>query len=562
LLSSTALGQVFGRDASVDAQVRAQSQAQIVGACASGLLIASRQDDGVALWGVRGATNEVERLRVPPMRSGASDGCVFIGATDTTIAFSIDTGAGSRYIFSDLSDAGTREAAAWLPPGHTSLVTGPTLLDGSWYLTTQQRGLFKVDALSEPATQIQALGFVPPPFSPVVGIHNQRLIVRDGGQRTFGLNLADPGAVERLPVTLFDSRAIVQMRWCLIVRGDGEQLWRVDGSIEGTAPITGDNTPTAGVFRADAPGFVDDDGFAYIVAEGTGPGPVLIRTGGTVAETSTLGTLFNATSVNSYQVSRAGASHVLVAKLSDRSVMLGIRHGAVTLLAEFAGAARIEPGPESNGRLFFVASQPGTGREVWTTDGTPTGTGVLTDLMPGSGSSDPRFLRALPSGGVAFIARAPSASGNDVRPRLFIARPDGTIDEIRSVRSSATGLEVLNGLLYVIGTLPESDLDGLYSVNADTGDTTLVKAFGSSNLPGSLPGNGAPSVDAHLRPEPSVNSFCAADLNHSGGIDLDDLFILLGWFFASDARADVDLDGDLNIDDVFRFLRVWFAGCE
>lgn len=41
-------------------------------------------------------------------------------------------------------------------------------------------------------------------------------------------------------------------------------------------------------------------------------------------------------------------------------------------------------------RVFFVADDGNTGRELWTSDGTRAGTRLVRDLYPGSESSDPR----------------------------------------------------------------------------------------------------------------------------------------------------------------------------
>ena len=40
-------------------------------------------------------------------------------------------------------------------------------------------------------------------------------------------------------------------------------------------------------------------------------------------------------------------------------------------------------------RVFFVADDGNTGRELWTSDGTTAGTRLVRDLYPGSESSDP-----------------------------------------------------------------------------------------------------------------------------------------------------------------------------
>jgi hypothetical protein len=54
---------------------------------------------------------------------------------------------------------------------------------------------------------------------------------------------------------------------------------------------------------------------------------------------------------------------------------------------------------------------------------------------------------------------------------------------------------------------------------------------------------------------------CVADFNGNGSRDIDDIFIFLNAWFASDPAADMNATTTLDIDDVFIFLNRWFAGC-
>ncbi len=45
--------------------------------------------------------------------------------------------------------------------------------------------------------------------------------------------------------------------------------------------------------------------------------------------------------------------------------------------------------------LYFAMETRETGRELWKTDGTPEGTGIVADIVPGMGSSNPAFLTAV-----------------------------------------------------------------------------------------------------------------------------------------------------------------------
>ena len=63
-------------------------------------------------------------------------------------------------------------------------------------------------------------------------------------------------------------------------------------------------------------------------------------------------------------------------------------------------------GVAGNGRIFFGAFEPTTGRELWTSDGTPEGTVLVADINPGPSDSDPRMFRII-NGALFFSAFEP-----------------------------------------------------------------------------------------------------------------------------------------------------------
>ena len=54
---------------------------------------------------------------------------------------------------------------------------------------------------------------------------------------------------------------------------------------------------------------------------------------------------------------------------------------------------------------------------------------------------------------------------------------------------------------------------------------------------------------------------CAADVNVSGAVTVQDIFDFLAAWFVSGAAADYNGSGSVTVQDIFDFLSAWFAGC-
>ena len=142
-------------------------------------------------------------------------------------------------------------------------------------------------------------------------------------------------------------------------------------------------------------------------------------------------------------------------------VPLSVRSQTASLVAD-VGRARGDgeeihsyPGPfmTLRGQAFFSAEEPSTGREMWVSDGTATGTELLVDACPGDCWSDLELLGS--GGGGMFWAVGISSS----RPRLWWS--DGTRAGTRALRRD--NLELVTpdgrhpsfvfagGALYILG---------------------------------------------------------------------------------------------------------------
>ena len=71
-----------------------------------------------------------------------------------------------------------------------------------------------------------------------------------------------------------------------------------------------------------------------------------------------------------------------------------------------------------NGTLYFVATTPEAGTELWRSDGTPAGTALVADIRPGTTGSNPDFLTAL--GSAVYFAATDGVTG------VELCRSDGT----------------------------------------------------------------------------------------------------------------------------------------
>src|SRR5688572_16296668 len=86
----------------------------------------------------------------------------------------------------------------------------------------------------------------------------------------------------------------------------------------------------------------------------------------------------------------------------------------------------------SRGRIFFTATEPSTGRELWGTDGQDRGTHLLADFCPGSCDSFPHIFGDTAKA-VVGILRA---------ERSFLWRSDATRPGTYLLPSSADPVEV------------------------------------------------------------------------------------------------------------------------
>ncbi|NUN12268.1 MAG: hypothetical protein HUU55_01385 [Myxococcales bacterium] len=206
-------------------------------------------------------------------------------------------------------------------------------------------------------------------------------------------------------------------------------LWTSDGTFWGTQTISKMPVTKAGM----APkGFVYHGGKIYFSAESQ-TGRELWKTNGTQAGTTLVKDIFPGSSS-----SNPGG------KLTAQSAPKPCRnYDSPSEDSEFLSFG---------GKLYFAATDPARGTELFVTDGTSSGTVLLKDIFPGSPGSDPRSFVAA-GDFVYFVADTPKLGS-----ALF--RTDGTAAGTIQMSTSlmvTDHMEVLLNQLLMVATCTNSD---------------------------------------------------------------------------------------------------------
>lgn len=165
----------------------------------------------------------------------------------------------------------------------------------------------------------------------------------------------------------------------------GTELWQTDGTAVGTTMVKDLNTQAAGAFPTD---FISAGDFAYFQAADAISVKNLWRTDGTASGTFPLN---------------------LDPTMNLRQLWQDV--GPLRVLLDT--------------NLIFAAEDPVHGNELWKSDGTPGGTKLLKDLLPGKESSNPMQM-TVAGNRVFFITRPNSGESN-----LWVT--DGTLNGTKIV---------------------------------------------------------------------------------------------------------------------------------
>lgn len=233
----------------------------------------------------------------------------------------------------------------------------------------------------------------------------------------------------------------------------GFVLWRSDGTEAGTTIVTTDVTPFE---------LTNVNGTLYFVGN-KGGDIELWRSDGTAQGTIQLTDIQAPTDrpIPSDLININGTLFFLVGRLGDRYTLWKSNGTPETTTqvspVQFDGGTYGNYGPPGsltnvNGTLFFRANDGTLGPELWRSDGTPAGTQLVKDLLPGVWGSEPMELTAV-NNTLFFVAR----DGTSSSPGLW--RSDGTAQGTIQIAGPTItpqmafpgGLINVNGVLFFAG---------------------------------------------------------------------------------------------------------------
>lgn len=196
------------------------------------------------------------------------------------------------------------------------------------------------------------------------------------------------------------------------------RLFRTDGTAAGTVEIAQVDAPVtdgvivvgARVWMAGPSQFLITDGMPSGTRDftlGSTPMPPFVSTGASLVFTTSQGLWSSDGTATGTTLLFAGAmtsgvvdvNGTLFAVAADGLVVSDGTVGGTTRVRSFAEARG--PIAAAGAYTFFVANDGTTGRELWASDGTAAGTGLVRDLTPGSGHTTFRSLATVGPGVLA-----------------------------------------------------------------------------------------------------------------------------------------------------------------
>jgi ELWxxDGT repeat protein len=355
---------------------------------------------GTVIWRSDGtAAGTVQLARV----TGGGSSMGGIVATSTAVYIT----AGGRVYQTDGTAAGTRLWQTGVEVGGATigerLVYGRTDADGDnepWVTDGTAAGTLRLADLSPGTASSRPSLFVPASGGAYFTAQSGRALYRTDGTPAGTVLLADFGVAGVVRIAADGAGAYVLVNSTTTGLG----LWRTDGTAAGTVRVaTFPRLASYDNLWSDRD-MVVAGGRVFFVAGDAATGAELWTSDGSVAGTRLVVDL------------NSGAAH-------------GIRPIGTDTLSKYSTLLWADP--LGGARVYFSGDDGSSGRELWTSDGTASGTFRLGDVNPGSASSEPRLLGAMvppDQPGVPhaiFAATEPITSGRELF-RAPVTPPDVT----------------------------------------------------------------------------------------------------------------------------------------
>jgi ELWxxDGT repeat protein len=253
------------------------------------------------------------------------------------------------------------------------------------------------------------------------------------------------------------------------------QLWKTDGSIEGTLLVKEWIEPTAPVL------LVGSGSTLFFRMATAAAGAELWKSDGTAAGTTLVRDISPGAASSNPTGLRAFTGGIVFAAVTPASGAElwksdGTAAGTVLVRELASGSASSSPITRAvlGGLAFFTANVPGTGVETWVTDGTAAGTRLLADLNPGAASSQPADF-AVSQGSVYFSATEPLTGRELYRSDGTTAGTVRVIDLVPGPASSFPSAPVEVGALTMFAAQSAAGGRELHRTDGSAAGTVRVK---------------------------------------------------------------------------------------